>query len=102
MLKAQQALVAAAARAVPPTGSMKHSLLLARNAWIWAQIARDIQRTRQTEREADRLEKSASELSAELVRTRAAVEQAKARVGRSRKVLEQLEASGVASTGGKP
>lgn len=99
LTRAETVLQRAARRAVPPSGSMKHSLLLGRNAWIWAQIARDTRRTVVAEGEAALLEKRASRLAADLVRTRAAVEQAKARVGRSKKDLAELQAA-VSVSGG--
>lgn len=57
----------------------------------WAEIARDLQRARSAEQTSDRLEQSLSALQTELVRTRASVEQALARVGRARQELTDLE-----------
>jgi len=57
----------------------------------WAEIARDLQRARAAEQASDRLEQSLSTLQTELVRTRASVEQALARVGRARQELTDLE-----------
>jgi uncharacterized membrane protein len=57
----------------------------------WAEIARDLKRARDAEQSSDRLEQSLSALQTELVRTRASVEQALARVGRARQELLDLE-----------
>jgi len=57
----------------------------------WAEIARDLKRARDAEQASDRLEQSLSGLQTELVRTRASVEQALARVGRARQELLELE-----------
>jgi hypothetical protein len=57
----------------------------------WAEIARDLKRARDAEQASDRLEQSLSALQTELVRTRASVEQALARVGRARQELTELE-----------
>ena len=57
----------------------------------WAEIARDLKRARDAEQASDRLEQSLSALQTELVRTRASVEQALARVGRARQELLDLE-----------
>jgi hypothetical protein len=68
----------------------------------WAEIARDLKRARNAEQASDRLEQSLSGLQTELVRTRASVEQARARVGRARQELLELErnkAAGSAATG---
>ena len=59
----------------------------------WAEIARDLKRARDAEQASDRLEQSLSALQTELVRTRASVEQALARVGRARQELLDLERS---------
>lgn len=59
----------------------------------WAQTARDLKRARDAEQASDRLEQSLSTLQTELVRTRASVEQALARVGRARQELSELERS---------
>jgi ABC-type transporter Mla subunit MlaD len=71
----------------------------------WAELARDLKRTRDAEQNSDRLEQSLSALQTELVRTRASVEQALARVGRARQELGELErgkTGGVSGTGVKP
>jgi hypothetical protein len=57
----------------------------------WAQTARELKRARDAEQASDRLEQSLSALQTELVRTRASVEQALARVGRARQELSELE-----------
>jgi chromosome segregation ATPase len=57
----------------------------------WAETARDLKRARDAEQASDRLEQSLSALQTELVRTRASVEQALARVGRARQELTELE-----------
>lgn len=90
--RSKKALSKANARALPPSGSDEHSLLLARNAWIWAQIARDTRRGKLVLQQAGRIEEELSELRAQLSRTRAVVEQARARVGRASQAL--LEATG--------
>ncbi|MEY2932496.1 MAG: hypothetical protein RL033_3245 [Pseudomonadota bacterium] len=71
----------------------------------WAELARDLKRTRDAEQSSDGLEQSLSALQTELVRTRASVEQALARVGRARQELGELErgkAAGVSGAGVKP
>jgi hypothetical protein len=65
--------------------------LLEATALEWAQSARDLQRARAAEQASDGLEQSLSTLQTELVRTRASVEQALARVGRARQELTDLE-----------
>jgi uncharacterized membrane protein len=75
---------------------------LAATALEWAEIARDLKRARDAEQASDRLEQSLSGLQTELVRTRASVEQALARVGRARQELLELErnkAAGPAAAG---
>jgi len=64
----------------------------------WAEIARDSRRARDAEQASDRLEQSLSGLQTELVRTRASVEQALARVGRARQELLELERNKAASS----
>jgi hypothetical protein len=66
----------------------------------WAELARDLKRTRDAEQSSDRLEQSLSAVQTELVRTRASVEQALARVGRARQELEELERSKAGGSGG--
>lgn len=61
-------------------------------ALAWAEVARDLARARAAEQASDRLEQELSSVQTEIVRSRAAVEQAKARVGRARRQLEELEA----------
>jgi hypothetical protein len=67
----------------------------------WAEIARDLQRARAAEQASDRMEQSLSLLQTELVRTRASVEQALARVGRARQELTDLEHNEPGSPAGK-
>jgi hypothetical protein len=57
----------------------------------WAETARDLKRARDAEQASDHLEQALSGLQTELVRTRASVEQALARVGRARQELLELE-----------
>src|SRR6185436_4935778 len=79
--------------------------LLEATALEWAQSARDLQRARAAEQASDGLEQSLSTLPTELVRTRASVEQALARVGRARQELSDLErnrASAPAPASGAP
>lgn len=66
----------------------------------WAELARDLKRARDAEQSSDRLEQSLSALQTELVRTRASVEQALARVGRARQELSELERGKGTSAGG--
>jgi hypothetical protein len=70
-----------------------HAELLEATALEWAQVARDLKRARDAEQASDRLEQEASSLQTELVRSRAAVEQAAARVGRARQELVEAEAA---------
>lgn len=65
----------------------------------WAEVARDLRRARDAELAADGLERDVSSVQTELVRSRAAVEQAMARVGRSRQTLTELEAKAAAAPG---
>jgi hypothetical protein len=67
----------------------------------WAELARDLKRTRDAEQSSDRLEQSLSAVQTELVRTRASVEQALARVGRARQELDELERSKGSGSGAK-
>jgi uncharacterized membrane protein len=69
------------------------STLLEATALEWAEVGRDLQRARDAEQASDRLEQELSSLQTEIVRSRAAVEQAMARVGRARQELLELEAS---------
>ncbi|HEU4581052.1 MAG TPA: hypothetical protein VFS67_22495 [Polyangiaceae bacterium] len=64
----------------------------------WAETARDLKRAGEAEQASDRLEQSLSALQTELVRTRASVEQALARVGRARQELSELERNKGGST----
>lgn len=59
----------------------------------WAEVARDLRRAREAELASDQLERELSALHTELVRSRAAVEQAVGRVGRARQGLAELEAA---------
>jgi len=84
--EANAALAQAANHAVPAERAA-----LEETALEWAEIARDLKRARDAEQASDRLEQSLSGLQTELVRTRASVEQALARVGRARQELTELE-----------
>ena len=68
----------------------------------WAQVARDLNRARLAEQLSDRLEQELSALQTENVRSRAAVEQAKARVGRARQELFELEGGAAKSSADTP
>jgi hypothetical protein len=70
-----------------------HGVLLEAAALEWAQVARDLKRARDAEQASDRLEQEVSSTQTEIVRSRAAVELAMARVGRARQDLADLEAS---------
>jgi hypothetical protein len=59
----------------------------------WAQLAQDLKRARDAEQASDRLEQEVSSIQTELARSRAAVEQATARVGRAHQELTELQAS---------
>lgn len=72
----------------------EHAALLEAAALEWAQVARDLKRARDAEQASDRLEQEVSALQTEIVRSRAAVEQARARLGRARQELAELEATG--------
>jgi hypothetical protein len=71
--------------------SPKQHALFEATALEWAGVARDLKRARDTEQESDRLEQGLSSIQTELVRMRAAVEQALARVGRARQDLSEHE-----------
>lgn len=71
--------------------SAKQHALFEATALEWAGVARDLKRARDTEQESDRLEQGLSSIQTELVRMRAAVEQALARVGRARQDLTEHE-----------
>jgi hypothetical protein len=73
------------------TAAPEQRATLDSTALEWAEIARDLVRARDAEQSSDRLEQSLSALQTELVRTRASVEQALARVGRARQELLDLE-----------
>ncbi len=75
-------------------GAPAHAQLLESIALEWAQVAHDLKRARDAEQSSDRLEQEVSSVQTELVRSRAAVEQAMARVGRAREELAELEAVG--------
>lgn len=68
----------------------------------WAQVGRDLKRAKDAEQASDRLEQELSALQTENVRSRAAVEQAKARVGRARQELLELEAGAAKSSAARP
>jgi hypothetical protein len=85
--RAHDALSRAEALRVPA-----HVELLEAAALEWAQVARDLKRARDAEQASDGLEQEASSLQTDLVRSRAAVEQAAARVGRARQELVELQA----------
>jgi len=76
--------------------------LLDATALEWAEVARDLLRASAAERTSDRLEQDAAALEAEIARTRAAVEQTMARVGRARQDLEQLEPASAGAAAGGP
>lgn len=65
----------------------------------WAEVARDLRRAREAELASDQLERELSALHTELVRSRAAVEQAVGRVGRARQGLAELEAAAAEQPG---
>jgi hypothetical protein len=75
-------------------GAPAHAQLLESIALEWAQVAHDLKRARDAELASDRLEQEVSSVQTELVRSRAAVEQTMARVGRAREELAELEAVG--------
>lgn len=79
-------------RAEDAATSPRHAPLLDAAALEWAEVARDLARTRAAEQASDRLEQDVSATQTEIVRSRAAVEQAMARVGRARQDLTELEA----------
>lgn len=96
--QARAALAAAAKNEVPAQRAA-----LEATALEWAELARDLKRTRDAEQTSDRLEQSLSAVQTELVRTRASVEQALARVGRARQELNELERSkGAGGAGARP
>jgi hypothetical protein len=65
----------------------------------WAEVARDLRRARQAEQASDRLELEVSALQTEIARSRAAVEQARARLGRAQQELRELELASVVPKG---
>ncbi len=73
-----------------------HAPLIEAVAFEWAEVARDLRRARQAEQASDRLELEASALQTEIARSRAAVEQALARLGRAQQELRELESSSAA------
>jgi hypothetical protein len=89
--RAKDALSRAEAAGAAP----ERAALLEAVALEWAQVARDLRRATHAEQASDRLEQELSALQTENVRSRAAVEQAKARVGRARQELLELEAGAV-------
>jgi hypothetical protein len=82
----------ALSRAEASGAAHERAALLQAAGLEWAQVARDLKRANEAERASDRLEQELSALQTENVRSRAAVEQAKARVGRARQELLELEA----------
>jgi hypothetical protein len=86
LAQARSALAQAASQTTPERQVAQEATALE-----WAEIARDLGRARDAEQASDRLEQSLSTLQTELVRTRASVEQALARVGRARQELSELE-----------
>lgn len=82
------ARASAVAAQAPAQGS-----LLEAEALEWAELARDLKKARDAEQASDRLEQEVSSIQTEIVRSRAAVEQAMARVGRARQELLELETS---------
>ncbi|HTU58997.1 MAG TPA: hypothetical protein VMF89_11200, partial [Polyangiales bacterium] len=66
------------------TAPAPHVPALEETALEWAEVARDLVRASAAERSSDALEQEASSLATEIARTRAAVEQTMARVGRAR------------------
>lgn len=89
----------ALSRAEAAESTPERAALLSAAALEWAQVARDLKRARDAEQASDRLEQELSALQTENVRSRAAVEQAKARVGRARQELLELEAGAAKSSG---
>jgi hypothetical protein len=85
-----QARAALAKADVKDLSAKQHALFEA-TALEWAGVARDLKRARDTEQESDRLEQGLSSIQTELVRMRASVEQALARVGRARQDLNEHE-----------
>jgi hypothetical protein len=94
--RATAALARAAAEAQPATAELYEAAALQ-----WAEVARDLRRAREAELAADQLERELSAIQTELVRSRAAVEQAVARVGRARQGLAELEAAAAEHPAGK-
>jgi hypothetical protein len=93
---------AALTHAAEPGQSPARGARLEAVALSWAQVARDLKRARDAEVASDRLEQELSSVQTEIVRSRAAVEQAMARVGRARQELRELESarSGAAAGSG--
>ncbi len=85
-------------RAEDAATSPRHAPLLDAAALEWAEVARDLARTRAAELASDRLEQDVSATQTEMVRSRAAVEQAMARVGRARQDLTELESGSTSSS----
>jgi len=92
----------ALSRAEAAGASPERAALLEGTALEWAQVARDLKRATDAEQASDRLEQELSALQTENVRSRAAVEQAKARVGRARQELLELEAGATKSSAVMP
>jgi hypothetical protein len=87
--ESERALARAEASEIPA----RHRELLQDLALEWAQVAGDLLLARGAELEADRAERELSDVRTELVRSRAAVEQAQARLGRARRDVS-VDASG--------
>jgi hypothetical protein len=94
--RAAAALDRAATEAQPATAELYEAAALQ-----WAEVARDLRRAREAELASDQLERELSAIQTELVRSRAAVEQAVARVRRARQGLAELEAAAAEQPAGK-
>lgn len=94
--RATAALSRATAEPEPATAELYEAAALQ-----WAEVARDLRRAREAELASDQLERELSAIQTELVRSRAAVEQAVARVGRARQGLTELEAAAAENPAGK-
>jgi hypothetical protein len=70
----------------------KYRELLQTTGLDWAKVARDLQRTLESEQAADAVEAELSKVQTDPVRAHAAVEQAMARLGRARAEIETLQA----------
>jgi hypothetical protein len=83
------------------SGDTRHPPLLEALARQWTEMARDLVRTADTERESAELEKQAAELETKVVRAHALVEETMARQHRALQKLKELE-SGPAPTSPAP